>query len=66
MGEAAHPFTVIIEADPLDDRRFRWSVCEGNQIHIRSPHSYATRREADMEATEVMLRLAAIWPRDDD
>jgi hypothetical protein len=60
MGES-HPFTVRIEADPLNERRFRWTICEGNQILIRSPHSYATRREADKEANEVMLRHAAIW-----
>jgi hypothetical protein len=58
MGEI-HPFTVRIETDPLDVRRFRWTVCEGNQIHIRSPHSYATRREAEREANEVMLKHAA-------
>jgi hypothetical protein len=59
--EDVHPFTVRVEADPLDDLRFRWTLCEGNQIHIRSPHSYATEREADQEANEVMLRHAAIW-----
>jgi hypothetical protein len=56
MGEV-HPFTVRIEADPLSALRFRWTVCEGNQIHIRSPHSYATRREADREANEVIYWL---------
>jgi hypothetical protein len=60
MGEI-HPFTVRIEADPLNVCRFRWMVCEGSQIHIRSPHSYATRREADSEANEVMLKHAAAW-----
>jgi hypothetical protein len=62
MGEV-HPFTVRIEADPLSERRFRWMVCEGNQIHIRSPRSYATRREAERDANEVMLRHAATWRR---
>ena len=61
--EEVHPFTVRIEADPLDERRFRWMICEGGQIHIRSPHSYATQREADKEANEVMLRHAAIVRR---
>jgi hypothetical protein len=61
--EEVHPFTVRIEADPLNERRFRWTICEGDQIHIRSPHSYATRREADKEANEVMLRHVAIVRR---
>jgi hypothetical protein len=58
-----HPFTVRIEADLLTACRFRWMVCEGNQIHIRSPHSYAIRREAEREANEVMLKHAATWRR---
>jgi len=47
---AFNRFTFKIEIDPLSERRFRWTVCEGNQVHIRSPHSYATRREAETEA----------------
>jgi hypothetical protein len=58
-----HPFTINIEADPLNALRFRWTVCEGGQIHIRSPHSYATRREAGAGAKEAMEKLAANWPR---
>jgi hypothetical protein len=56
-----HPFTVKIEVDPLNTVRFRWMVCEGDQIHIRSPHSYATRREATIEADKVMSKFAANW-----
>jgi hypothetical protein len=59
---AAHPFTTRIEADPLSERRFRWAVCEGDQIRLRSPHSYATRREAEADASKAMLRLAANQP----
>ena len=55
MAEA-HPFTFKIETDPLSERRFRWTVCEGGQIHLRSPHSYATRREAEAEAGKAMLK----------
>jgi len=55
----AHPFTTRIEVDPLSERRFRWAVYEGDQIRLRSPHSYATRREAAADAGKAMLRLAA-------
>jgi hypothetical protein len=48
--EETHPFTIEIKADPLNATRFRWAVCEGSQIHMRSPQSYATRGEAEMEA----------------
>jgi hypothetical protein len=61
--EEIHPFTVRIEADPLDEFRFRWTLCEGDQIHLRSPHSYATRREADTEANAAILRYVATWRR---
>ena len=58
----AHPFTFKIETDPLSERRFRWTVCEGSQIHLRSPHSYETRREAEAEADKAMLKFATTWP----
>ena len=63
MGDL-HPFTFKIEADALSKRQFRWTVCEGDQILLRSPHSYATRREAQIEAAQAMNRRAAIWRRD--
>jgi hypothetical protein len=56
-----HPYEVHILADLLSERRFRWTVCEGVQIHVRSPHSYATRREAETEAKKTMLRFAKAW-----
>jgi hypothetical protein len=63
MGDV-HPFTFKIETDPLSKRQFRWTVCEGDQILLRSPHSYATRREAEIEANQAMNRRAAAWRRD--
>ena len=56
-----HPFTFKVDPDPLSERRFRWSICEGDQIHMRSPHSYATRREAEMEAGKALLKRASSW-----
>ena len=53
--EEVHPFTVRIEADPLNKRRLCWTICEGNPIVIRSPYSYVTRREANKEANEMLL-----------
>ena len=50
-------FTVQIEADPLNERRFRWEIHEGGQIHLRSPHSYATRREAETEADRALRKF---------
>jgi hypothetical protein len=58
-----HPFTINIEADPLRALRFRWTICEGVQVHARSPHSYATRREAEIEAGKAMANRAANWKK---
>jgi hypothetical protein len=63
MGDV-HPFTFKIEADPLSKRQFRWTICKGGQIHIRSPRAYPSRRETEIEAKEAMLRWAATWRRD--
>jgi hypothetical protein len=62
MG-AVHPYTIRIEADPLNALRFRWTVCEGTLVHMRGPHSYATRREAAEEASDALLKLAENQPR---
>jgi hypothetical protein len=45
-----YPFTFDIQADPLRESRYRWTVCQGVQIHVRSPHSYSTRLEAEKKA----------------
>jgi hypothetical protein len=56
-------FTVKIEPDPLGAGRFRWTIREGEQIHLRSPHSYATRREAEQEADMALQKFAGSWQR---
>jgi hypothetical protein len=55
--EEDHPFTVEIAIDPLNSVRFRWNVCQGPQIMMRSPHSYATRRQALNDGAEAMKRV---------
>jgi hypothetical protein len=55
--EEEHPFTVEIQIDPLNEVRFRWNVCQGPQIMMRSPHSYATRRQALNDGAEAMKRV---------
>ncbi len=56
-----HPFTFNVVADPLREQRYRWTVCEGSQIHVRSPYSYATRREAEKEAEKAVSRRVEHW-----
>ena len=50
-------FTINVEADPLRGGRYRWTICEGVQIHLRSPQSYATRREAKEDADKAMSKF---------
>jgi hypothetical protein len=56
-----HPFTFSVMADPLRESRYRWTVCEGNQIHMRSPTSYATQSEAEKEAAKAVSRRVERW-----
>ena len=56
-----HPYTFRIEPDPLQESRYRWTVCEGSQIHVRSPHSYATKDEAEKEAAKAVTRREDHW-----
>jgi hypothetical protein len=56
-----HPFTVKIEADPLREDRYRWTVCEGTQIHLRSPAFVCDRSEAERDAEKAMSNLVAKW-----
>jgi hypothetical protein len=60
MGEK-HPFTFDVMADPLRESRFRWTVCEGSQIHMRSPTSYGTQSEAEKEAAKAVSRREERW-----
>jgi hypothetical protein len=61
-GMATANYSIKIEADPLNALRFRWTVCEGAQVHMRSPHSCATRKEAETEANAALLKLAENGP----
>jgi hypothetical protein len=56
-----HPFASRVDPDPLVERRFRWVVVEGDQIHVRSPQSYATQREAELEAGRALQKRAESW-----
>jgi hypothetical protein len=56
MAEDPH-FTINVEADPLRGGRYRWTIREGVQIHLRSPQSYATRREAEEGADKAMSKF---------
>ena len=52
------PYEIKIEPDLSGERRFRWTIWEGELVRLEEAFSYATRREAIAAAEKVMLRLA--------
>ena len=60
MAEEAHPFTIRIETDRQRRlRRYRWTISDSAQIHLRSPESYTTRRGAKENGDKALLELVA-------
>ena len=51
---------IKIEPGRVDPGRFWWSVFEGTRVLARSPYSYATRREAESAASEVLKAQSRI------
>jgi hypothetical protein len=60
MGEK-HPFTYSVMRDPLREHRYRWTISEGFRIHLRSPQSYATEREAKGDADKALSKFVLHW-----
>jgi hypothetical protein len=60
MGED-HQFTVRVEPDSSRPGRFRWALLKGKQAYNRSEASFATKREANIEAAKVLDKRIAAW-----
>jgi hypothetical protein len=58
---ADHPFTIKIEPALLGVGRSRWMLYELGYTRDRSTVSYATRREAEADATKMMQKRIAAW-----
>jgi len=56
-----HRFTITVEPDLSRGHRFRWTIHENGQVRNRSPVSYATRREALVDATKALDKQIANW-----
>src|ERR1700722_1835569 len=54
-------YSFIVVMDPLRASRYRWTVCEDSQIHVRSPCSYATRLEAEKETARAVSWRVDHW-----
>ena len=57
MRSEAQRFVPRIHEDSMRVGRYRWTITEDFQIHLYSPQSYATRREAQEDANKVIRDL---------
>ena len=46
--------TLKIEADLLTQARFRWLLCEGDQVLLRCQHSFETMGEAEADGNKAL------------
>jgi hypothetical protein len=53
MGDARHHYTIMVEPDLLNASRYRWMLCEGCRIALRSCGSCQSAEEAFAEAERV-------------
>ena len=56
MAEAPIP-TIDIARDAGHAERYRWNV----YVQHKSPYSFATKREAQIDANKFVIKLNGIW-----
>jgi hypothetical protein len=61
-----HQFSVKVEPDLLRAGRFRWSLFRSGQVQDRSSVSYATKREAEVDAAKALAKRIASWQASTD
>ena len=64
MTYETSPFAFRVEAHPQLQGRYLWAIGYGFQSYRRSPHSFATRREAKNDALKAMSKIEAHWRRE--
>jgi hypothetical protein len=48
--------TLKIEADLLTQVRFRWLLCEGENVLLRGQHSFETKGEAEADGNKALQK----------
>jgi hypothetical protein len=51
-----HPFSIKVNPDPEREGRCRWTIYQSRKQRDRSQDSFATRREAESDATKVIQK----------
>jgi hypothetical protein len=62
VGIATGPtFTIKIEPDAGRPGRYRWTISEEGRTRDTSLYSFATKREAQVDANKFLENLNATW-----
>jgi hypothetical protein len=56
-----HQFSVRVEPDLAQPGYYRWTLFKATQAYNRSALSFATKREAALEAAKVLDKRVAAW-----
>jgi hypothetical protein len=54
-------FTIDVARDAVRPERYRWNVSENLRLRDKSFYSFATKREAQIDADKFVRRLNDIW-----
>jgi hypothetical protein len=54
-------FTIDIARDSIRPERYRWSVSENMRLRDKSLYSFATKREAQIDADRFVRKLNGVW-----
>jgi hypothetical protein len=57
----APKFRIDVQADPDRPGRYRWRIFEDLKLRDKSLHSFATKREPQIDADKFVARLSDIW-----
>jgi hypothetical protein len=55
-------FTTYVVKDIGNPNRFRWNIYDNEKVRDKSFYSFATKREAQIDADKFVQKLNAIWP----
>ena len=55
-------FITDIVKDVGNPNRFRWNIYDNEKVRDKSFYSFATKREAQIDADKFVQKLNTIWP----
>jgi hypothetical protein len=59
-------FTIDVVKDIGNPNRFRWNIYDNEKVRDKSFYSFATKREAQIDADKFVQKLNTIWPASKD